>query len=327
VKRSISIDFCDFHPNFPKTDNFYYHLLRERFDVRLCDQPDYLLFGPYGHEHRLHSSVRILLSIEPGVPDFETCDYSVTCLKIDDPRHFQLPVYATNGKAAELIRKDESAERILADKTRFCSFVVSNQHPTKNRNRAELFEKLSRYKPVDSGGRYRNNIGGAVPGGSQNKIAFLRAYKFNIAFENSSLPGYTTEKLYEAMAARSLPLYWGNPLIAEEFNPRSFLNCADFPSLDALVERVIELDRNDAKYLEYLRQPYFHGNEANRHFDYTRLLDFFEKVFAQQAVPVAQRRKRKSLLGRWIPVKRHHWHPLPSTPSPPGSNSIPVLRA
>jgi len=326
MKRAICIDFCDFHPNFPKTDNFYYHLLRERFDVQICDQPDYLLFGPYGHEHRLHSGIRVLLSIEPSLPDFDTCDYSVSCRKIDDPRHFQLPVYVTNGRAEELIKKDEGPERILVGKTKFCSFVVSNQHPAKNRNRAEIFEKLSRYKQVDSGGRYRNNIGGPVPGGTQNKIAFMRPYKFNIAFENSSLPGYTTEKIYEAMVARCLPLYWGNPLIAEEFNPRSFLNRADFPNTEAFVEKVMALDRDDEQYLEYLRQPYFHGNEANRYFDHGRLLDFFERIFADKSAPVAQRRRRKALFGRWIPVKRHHWHPLPTTPSGPASPSNPVPR-
>jgi hypothetical protein len=265
----------------------------------------------------LHSGVRILLSIEPGAPDFDTCDYSVSCLEVGDSRHFQLPGYVTYGRAEQIVRKDESPEQILAGKTRFCSFVVSSQHPAKNRNRAEIFEKLSRYKQVDSGGRYRNNIGGPVPLGTQNKIAFLRPYKFNIAFENSSLPGYTTEKIYESMVARSLPLYWGNPHIAEEFNPRSFLNYADYPNTEAFVEKVIELDRDDAKYLDYLRQPYFHNNEPNRHFDHGRLLDFFEKIFTENIVPVAQRRRRKSIFGRWITVKRHHWRPLPPPPSEP----------
>jgi hypothetical protein len=315
MKRQISIDFCDFHPNFRKTDNFYYHLLRERFEVQICDQPEYLMFGPYGHEHRLHSGVRILLSIEPDAPDFNECDYAISCLKVDAPRHFHLPAYVTYGRAEEIIRTDESAERILAEKTKFCSFVVSSQHPAKNRNRAEIFEKLSRYKKVESGGRFRNNIGGPLPLGTANKIAFLRPCKFNLAFENSSLPGYTTEKIFEAMVARSLPLYWGDPLIADEFNPRSFLDCARFPSLDAFVEKVIELDRDDAKYLEYLRQPYFHNNQPSPYFDHGRLLDFFERIFTENIVPVAQRRRRKSLFGRWIVVKRHHWRPPPAAPS------------
>jgi hypothetical protein len=46
MKKPINIDICDFSPNFPKTDSFYFRVLQERFDVRLCDQPDFLLYGP-----------------------------------------------------------------------------------------------------------------------------------------------------------------------------------------------------------------------------------------------------------------------------------------
>ena len=98
-----------------------------------------------------------------------------------------------------------------------------------------------------------NNIGRRIAPGTVAKREFMAPYKFNIAFENGSTPGYTTEKIVEAMWARNLPIYWGNPRIAKEFNPRSFLNYFDFPSEDALVEKIIELDRDDPKYMEYLR--------------------------------------------------------------------------
>lgn len=318
MKKTINIDFCDFHPNFAKTDNFYYHLLRERFEVRLCDQPDFLIFGPYGHEHRLHSGVRIFVSIEPGLPDFKVCDYSVTCRTLEHPRHLYLPTYVTCGQPADLIKRAETPEHILAQKTRFCSFIVSNYHPRRNRHRVDFFHKLSKYKRVDSGGKACNNIGGPLPDGQGHKIAFLRSCKFNIAYENRSRPGYTTEKIYDAMAARALPIYWGDPQIAEQFNPRSFLNRADFASDEALIEKIVELDQDDAKYLEYLRQPYFHADTPNRYFDHGRLLDFLETAFSTPIVPEARRQKRKWLsVGRWIPVKRHSWHPLTGFGSKP----------
>src|SRR5258708_22395753 len=108
-----------------------------------------------------------------------------------------------------------------------------------------------------------NNIGGPLPGGFEAKIEWMRQYKFHIAFENSSLPGYTTEKLPQALMARTLPIYWGSPRVAEEFNAKSFVDALHFPDLDALVERVIELDNNDARYLEYLAQPAFINNQPN----------------------------------------------------------------
>lgn len=307
TKKRICIDFCDFSPHFPKTDNFYYHLLSERYDVRLVDQPDYLFFGPYGHEHRVHSGVRIHLSIEPLVPDYTVCDYSLTCLKVDDPRHLQVPAYVPRcGPPAQIVKHGEDAERLLAAKTKFCSFVVSNPDPPR---RTEFFQKLCKYKKVDSGGRLLNNIGGPIPGFAKGKAGFLKAYKFNIAFENSPLPGYTSEKIFDSMVARSVPIYWGNPLIAEEFNPKSFLNRADFPTDEALIEKIIELDRDDAKYLEYVRQPYFHNDQPNQYCSRERMLDFFDRIFSTKIEPVA--RRRKGWFGRWRLVKRHHWQPGP----------------
>jgi len=312
--KIIRLDFCDFDFNYSKTNNYLFKLLSERYDVELCNQPDFLIYSCYGHEHRLHSGVRIFFSGESDLPDFSTCDYSIASIRLDDPRHYQYPNYVHYGDPREIIKKNDHPEQLLAAKKKFCSFVISGYNPRKNQNRVDFFHKLSKYKLVDSGGRKFNNIGGPLPGGSRGKIDFLRQYKFNIAFENRSLPGYTTEKIFEPMVARSLPIYWGNPMINEEFNPRSFLNRADFPSDEALIEKIIELDRDDAKYLEYMRQPFFHDDEPNIYFNRQRLLDFFEKIFTQKITPVAQAGRKTfsfgRILGRWKRTKRHHWHPV-----------------
>lgn len=310
----IRIDFCDFHDNFSKTDNFLFKLLSGRFDVELCDQPDFLIYHCYGHEHRLHSGVRIFYSGESDIPDYRECDYSIASVKWDDPRHLHLPLYVAWGNPEEIIKQHDDAEKILEAKKKFCSFVVSGYHPRKNRNRVDFFHKLSRYKQVDSGGRILNNIGGPIPGGARGKMEFLRPYKFNIAFENRSLPGYTTEKIFEPMVARCLPIYWGDPDIHEHFNPDSFLNRADFGSDEELIGKIIELDKDDAKYLEYLRRPYFYDDKANKYFSRERILDFFEKIFTTKIAPVAQAGRKTfsfgRFFGRWKLVKRHHWHPM-----------------
>jgi hypothetical protein len=312
--KKIRIDFCDFWNNFSKTDNYVYRLLTERFDVELCDQPDFLIFSCHGHSHKLHSGVKIFYSTESDAPNFNVCDYSVASARLDDPRHLELAVYVSHGDAEEIIKKQDDPEKILAAKTKFCSFVVGNYNRGKNHNRVAFFQKLSKYKRVDSGGRLFNNIGGPIPGASRGKIEFLRQYKFNIAFENLAVPGYTSEKIFQPMAARCLPIYWGNPRIAEEFNPKSFLNYADFPGEEALIDKIVELDNDDAKYLEYLRQPYFYDDRPNLHFNRQRVLDFFEKIFDTRITPVAQAGRRKfsfgRLFGRWKLAKRHHWHPL-----------------
>jgi hypothetical protein len=308
VKQKVSLDFCNFWPGFQKTNNFFYKLLIERFDVELCDQPDFVIYSDGAtHQQRLYNCVRIYFSLESFRPDFRQCDYAFTCRYLDDPRHFRLPYYVLTTDPHRLVKTDADFQANIGSRSKFCSFVVTNIHPKKTKKRIDFFHRLSKYKKVDSAGAALNNVGFVLPWGGAAKWAFLKEYKFNIAFENSSVPGYTTEKIVDAMIARCLPIYWGNPQIAEEFNTRSFLNYSDFPSEEALIDKIIELDQDDAKYMEYARQPYFHENTPNACFDRKQLLDQFEGIFTAKIRPVAERRKWFQL-GRWIAVKKNRPH-------------------
>ena len=42
------------------------------------------------------------------------------------------------------------------------------------------------------------------------KLKIISNHKFNIAFENSSYPGYVTEKITDAFIANTIPIYWGD---------------------------------------------------------------------------------------------------------------------
>ena len=213
-----------------------------------------------------------------------------------------MPIYVLRDPRT-LLKDNEDLAQTLAAKTRFCSFLASYANK-KTRVRNEFFHKLCKYKKVDSGGRALNNLGYVVPPGVAAKQEWLKPYKFNLAFENASAPDYTTEKIVDAMQARVMPIYWGNPGVAREFNPKSFLNYFDFPDDEALIEKIIELDQNDAKYMEYMRQPYFHNNQPNEFFSRERLLDQFEKIFTTPITPVSARPYRLQI-GRWIPVRKN----------------------
>jgi alpha(1,3/1,4) fucosyltransferase len=309
IKRMIRIDFCDFWRYLNKNNNFFSNLLRERFDIKICDRPDFLIYSNNGHVHRIFNGVKIYYTHEPIQPDFNECDFAFSSFYLDDPRHMRLPWYAVlYDSPTALIQGPDfpSAQKILGEKTKFCSYMVSNHSQRRNRNRLEIFEKLSKYKRVESGGRFMNNVGGPILGGFQGKIDFMRPCKFHIAFENASLPGYTTEKLPQAMMARTLPIYWGDPQVARDFNPESFIDASKFPNLDALVEHIIKLDQDDALYAKVMSQPYFYGNKPTEWFDRQRLLDRFEQIFNSPVPTKAAPGKRKTFsFGRWMLVKRH----------------------
>lgn len=301
----IRIDFCDFWPGFNKTDNFFYHFLRQHFDIELCDKPDFLIYSHEGHVHRLHTAVRIFFTMEDYAPDFRVCDYAFTCRHLDTPRHLRLPIYVLLNSAEDLVKKEGEAAMLIPSKTKFCSFVVSNGNPQKTRHRIDFFKKLSQYKKVDSAGRVLNNMDGyTIPCVAGAKTDFLRPYKFNIAFENKSLAGYTTEKIADAMSARCIPIYFGDPLIHEEFNPKSFLNYHDFPDEDALIERIREIDTSEEEYRKILDEPFFHNNKPNVPFGMDRLKKQFERIFTEKIDPVARRRPFISP-GRWILAKKN----------------------
>lgn len=284
MKPRIKIAFCDFWPKFNLADNFLTQLLSRRFEVDVCDDPDFVVYSCFGRRHREFDCTRIFYTGENWRPDFRNCDYAITFDHNDDPRHYRFPLYGAYFDPESLVKKpDFDPDRILASKTRFCNFVVSNPL-CRTRNR--FFLELSKYKRVDSGGRLMNNMGGPVA----DKIALLRESKFTIAFENESRSGYTTEKIAEPMLACSLPIYWGNPDVGLDFNPRSFINAHDWPSMEAVIERIIEVDRNDELYVEMMRQPWYHGNRVNRYVDFGNFLDWLEGVFSSSR-PTATRNR------------------------------------
>jgi hypothetical protein len=130
-----------------------------------------------------------------------------------------------------------------------------------------------------------------------DKQAFLRDYKFTIAFENESYPGYTTEKIVEPMLSDSIPIYWGDPLVGRDFDTRSFLSAHDSHSLDDLVERVVEVDRNPALHLEMLGRPWYRDNAVPACADATSILDQFTRIFSTPVAPVARSRTFSHRLG------------------------------
>jgi alpha(1,3/1,4) fucosyltransferase len=303
--KVIHIDFCDLGPRRVKTRETLFQTLRQRYNVELSTSPDYLVYTHGTSQvHRLYSCKKIYWTSESDLPDFRRCDYALTSRYLDDPRHLRLPFYIYYVEPGHLIKQPDEWRSVLPQKQKFCAFFTTYAN-RKVRTRTEFFQKLSRRKRVDSAGKALNNIGYNVPFTLQAKQDFLRPYKFYMAFENDAVPGYVTEKLVEGMRARCIPIYYGSQRVAEDFNPKSFLNYHDFPSEEALIERILEIDQNEELYRQYLNEPFFHGNQPSIYYDPKYVLDFFEHIFNDPTPPVAARSR---FFGRWTLVKQNKPH-------------------
>jgi len=308
----LPVDFCYWGLTRTKTNLPLAKFLHGHFPVDIADQPSFLFYSHTGHHHRLFNCVRIFHTSEADrLPDWNVCDYALTPHYSDDPRHLRFPPYALIFAAAALLQSPGEAERLFLQKTKFCAFLSSYRND-KTRLRWNFFDQLSRYKQVDSAGRAGNNVGREVPYGLDNTTEFLRPYKFHLAFENKAVPGYISEKLLLGFAARCIPVYYGCPRAAEEFNPKRFLNYHEFPSEAALIDRIREIDSNDALYRQILAEPVFMGNQPNQLFNPEYYARFFEKIFTAKIEPVATRQHGgwRKLLGRWTLAKADKAYPL-----------------
>ncbi len=255
--RKIKIKICDFWNGFDVRDNIFVDMLNEEYECEFSDEPDYIIYSDFGDEFVKYDGVRIHYTGENIRSNFNLCDYGIgfDYLEFGD-RYCRFPLYEMKNYGRDYNRacnKHLNVESLLKGKTKFCSYVYGNAEADPRRE--AFFHLLSKYKKVDSGGRHLNNIGGSIGFGEDSKYLFQKDYKFAVVFENSSTPGYVTEKITQAFAAGTVPIYWGDPLIVKGFNEKSFINCHSFDSFDAVVEHVKFLDGDMEAYEAYLREP------------------------------------------------------------------------
>lgn len=256
IKR---VAFADFWQGFDPHDNLFQHLLHERFNIAVVNdmaQADFLIYSVFGNKHRNFPGPRLFYTAESVMPRWNECDGAITFLRDDAPLpgpHLRLPNWVVNYDifhARTVERQSLQPDDILQRHTKFCNFIYSNPHA---QERICFFKHLSRYKRIDSAGKVLNNTGTLIG----NAFDFTKHYKFSIAFENVASRGYVTEKIMRAFSSGSLPIYWGDPDIALDINPRRFIHARDFGSPEELSDYIAEVDRDDRLYLSYFREPLF----------------------------------------------------------------------
>ncbi len=251
-KRKIYVQYMDFWPAF-KLERFDVHrILLEKYDVVQSDNPDYVIFGEfggknYGIENRINC-IKLFLSIENRSPNFDNTDYAIGIHYIDKgDRYFRKPTETFQLSAIQTVYNVTQVKNIDIKSKKFCAWVVSNGGGSE---RNKFFDKLSQYKVVDSGGSFRNNVGGPV----EDKLEFLSHYKFSICFENSKTQGYISEKLVDGFEAGTIPIYFGDDTILELLNNKSYIHVRDESEFDEKIELIKKIDNNDTLYNEMLRE-------------------------------------------------------------------------
>ncbi len=310
--KKLKLWFTDFYPGFELHNNFFLKIITEEFKVDLDENdPEFLIYSCYGTNFLNYNCTKIYYTGENLIPDFNLCDYAIGFSQLHfADRYLRFPNFALYERQFEklIMVAPIPYEEIVKQKKHFCNFIYSNSKADPIRD--HFFKLLSNYKKVLSPGKHLNNT--ALPIGERSsnnwmfsKLDFQSQCKFSIAFENSSSPGYTTEKIMHAFITNTIPIYWGNPEVTKDFNPKSFINCHDYKSLKEVVFKVKEIDKNEELYLSILKEPAFINNEFPEHLKLQRLKAFFSNIFGQE-IGNARRRPAFGTINKYeMDFKKH----------------------
>lgn len=266
--KTLKISFLKKTPDFAREG--IQKLLGERYHLVEDDEDfDYLIATPWLYYakketlpdfmERSPGHITIMYGCHEAIaPDFMLFDYYIGLDTIAaSDRTVKLPYLRHHLQEVHGTKQGLNTRTLLATKTAFCNFIYSNRKSHANRD--SIFHKLSGYQFVHSLGPHLNNTPGdghRADDWYASSIQMKKPYKFSIAFENAWYPGYTSEKIVTSMLAGTIPIYWGNPRIGEEFNSKSFINCHDFASLDDVVAYVKQVNENDNLWCEIMEQPW-----------------------------------------------------------------------
>jgi len=111
--------------------------------------------------------------------------------------------YQENDNIINHIENKYSINKI--NKTKFACLIARHDF---GGQRKIIMDVLTGSGKVDCPGLFNNNCPPIGPN-PDDKIKHLKDYQYNICPENSKYPGYHTEKIFQALEAGCIPLYWG----------------------------------------------------------------------------------------------------------------------
>ena len=243
-----------------------------------------------------HSRIFVFQGGEAVYPDMNIFDYAIT-QACDDTSSFcerivRMPphVFYYRSLLQEKFENKcsyDEAKKSLANR-KFCNFIYSN--PYSHPMRDNLFHEISKYKKVDSLGAHLNNTGTLPTRRATNwgelSIELKANYKFSISSENALCEGYTSEKMLASLQAHSIPIYWGNPSVASEYNEEAFINCHSFSSIEEIVKRIKEIDNDDEKWIKMVTAPWQTKEQIKKTDDeFKNYLSLMKIIFGSDTLP------------------------------------------
>lgn len=296
IKPEIRVGIVDFWEMTAQEKKRYISIFQRKYKV-IEDEinPDILFYSCFGDKHLEYNNCKkIFYTGENVTPDFNTCDYAISTVKIKySDKCIWIPEAHWASRSMEENYKDID-ERKLLSRRKFCSFIYNNESTGHGAKLRKIFcKQLMQYKEIDCPGKVLHNMDSNLlsnrmdPENWHNsKILFISNYKFNIAFENSEAPGYITEKLVDCYMANTVPIYWGSSGDVYPYPKESMICANDYKTVDELIARIQEVDNDDELYIKILgANPFRKENRPCLPDFQEQLCNFISKIIGSNNEP------------------------------------------
>ena len=195
-----------------------------------------------------------------GLLNDEECKLSIGFDYYDNPRYLRFPLWLTYAFEPTMDVKQikERCEQlrypIVGERQKFASLIA---HADMDGTRAEMYQALSAIGKIDCPSDLFHNDDSLKNHYADDKLSYLRNYLFNVCPENSNADGYCTEKIFDAIAAGCIPIYWGSDNMPEPtvLNPEAIIFWNKETKGKNAIKQIRELYSRPDSLEAFLKQP------------------------------------------------------------------------
>ena len=191
-------------------------------------------------------------------------DLSIGFDCIDHPKYLRIPFWLTwdvfsptdtfDDIKCKIVRMNAAENHSFYDR-KFSAFLSSHD----DIGRLLIFNQMSQIDKVDCDGKLFHNNDELKLLYGDDKLEYLKHYRFNITPENTNYKGYVTEKLFEAICAGCVPIYHGgdNQPELDVLNQKAIIFVEMGKENQNAIKLVSELNSDEKKYMEFACQKRF----------------------------------------------------------------------
>jgi hypothetical protein len=104
-------------------------------------------------------------------------------------------------------------------------------------------------------------------GSCKSKYEVLQNYEFCLCFENMSMDGYFTEKLFDCLYAGAIPLYMGAPNILEYVPAEVFIDCRKYKSWTEMWNDVVNMSAQQISEMREAGRNFLRSDAAKKYYN------------------------------------------------------------